>query len=98
MPETPHLCLVDICRFHTNGNGMHKIITSTSTSEIDRPQKLAVWSIHCIFGDCGGSTKDKPIGVHSKRMLKKNATPQIKHKAIVAHKTTLNTAPRKIRL
>lgn len=41
MLETPILCFVDICRFHTNGNGVARMMPSINTSEIDRLQKFA---------------------------------------------------------
>ena len=41
MLETPILCFVDICRFHTNGKGVARMMPSINTSEIDRLQKFA---------------------------------------------------------
>ena len=97
MLETPNLCFVDIWSFHTKGKGMTRMIKSTSTSEIDKPQKLAVWSIQYTPGLPGGRVKDKLMGVQSNRVEKKKATPHMTTSTIVVILTAEKTAPRKIR-
>lgn len=88
---------MDICRFQTNGKGIHRIATSISTSEMDSAQKFPVWSMQCMSDAWGGRIRDRWTGVHWRSVLKKKAMPQVDASAMTAQETKLKREPRKMR-